>query len=326
MVYMRKQISQIRAERTGTRKLDCLILAPPRRSSWKQLSIEVSSTRRAMLLVSCLVSSGIRGVQLSDGRTFTADKVLLCAGAWTSSLMSSVEDHLQMDDQSRFERQAVAAGYSVAHYALGEQDVVDLEAMPVSVYGHMGDIQPSPHGNLLKVTNYRSVTNTIVTESAHKMTVPPDRDHKVVPRSLKAENKAIIYDKLFPQLTSRAGVYWRLCWDAMTPSQDHVITKHPDPRLDNLYLAVGGSFHSCKFLPNIGKYVVNVLTGISNGPEHDRRWAWKLPDQTVCEIHAAVYPSRELCDLENEHDFEGEHNLEDEREAVAAPVASQTDQ
>lgn len=259
-------------------------------------------------------ASGVRGVQLSDGRTFTADKVLLCAGAWTSSLMGPVEDHLQMDDESRFEHQAVAAGYSIAHYALGEQDVVDLKAMPVSVYGHTGDVQPFPHGNLLKVTNYRSVTNTIVTGSGHRTTVPPDRDQKIVPDRLKAENRGIIRHKLFPQFTSRPGVYWRLCWDAMTPSQDHVITKHPDPRLENLYVAVGGSFHSCKFLPNIGKYIVKVLTGVSNGPEHDRHWAWKQPGQTVCKVHAGVYPTRELRDVEDEHG------------ALPVPVASRTDQ
>jgi sarcosine oxidase / L-pipecolate oxidase len=30
-----------------------------------------------------------------------------------------------------------------------------------------------------------------------------------------------------------------------------------------------------RFLPNIGKYMLNVLSGQSNGPEKDKAWGWK---------------------------------------------------
>lgn len=30
-----------------------------------------------------------------------------------------------------------------------------------------------------------------------------------------------------------------------------------------------------RFMPNIGKYMLNVLNGNSNGPEKDKAWSWK---------------------------------------------------
>ena len=60
---------------------------------------------------------------------------------------------------------------------------------------------------------------------------------------------------------------------------------------------MGGSFHSWKFLPIIGKYVVNVLNGVSNGEEKDRRWAWKDGRLQGRGAHEKVVPKRELQDL-----------------------------
>lgn len=78
------------------------------------------------------------------------------------------------------------------------------------------------------------------------------------------------------------------------------MTRHPDPRLGNLYLAIGGSFHSWKFLPIIGKYVVNVLNGVSNGEEKDQNWMWKSEgwDEGRRGAYKKVIPRRELKDLE----------------------------
>lgn len=39
-----------------------------------------------------------------------------------------------------------------------------------------------------------------------------------------------------------------------------------------------------RFLPNIGKYMLNVLSGQSNGPEKDKAWSWK----SSADLEAAV--------------------------------------
>lgn len=70
--------------------------------------------------------------------------------------------------------------------------------------------------------------------------------------------------------------------------------------MSNLYLAVGGSFHSYKFLPIIGKYVVNVLNATGNGDEKDQAWRWKTGKETGRGAHEKVIPQRELADLEDD--------------------------
>jgi sarcosine oxidase/L-pipecolate oxidase len=61
----------------------------------------------------------------------------------------------------------------------------------------------------------------------------------------------------------------------VTPNQDWIVDQHPASR--NLYVAGGGSFHSWKFLPKVGKYVVQKLTGTLD-EEKTKRWAWDRED------------------------------------------------
>ncbi|KAL9055723.1 MAG: hypothetical protein Q9162_003359 [Coniocarpon cinnabarinum] len=242
----------------------------------------------------------VAGVQLRNGERLTADKILLATGAWTSSLLPTVEDELGIEESGRMEQQVTAAGVCVAHYLMHPTELHLLKDMPVVIYGENGDAQPPPpRNNLSKLTNANSFTNTVTTSGGHKISVPPERDQRLVPEKLKAETIEIMSKRLFPQLTSRPVNYWRLCWDAVSPSQDHLICRHPDNRLANLYFAVGGSFHSYKFLPIIGKYVTNVLNGTSNGAEKDEHWAWKRTAFKGRGAHEKAYPHRELRDLED---------------------------
>lgn len=80
--------------------------------------------------------------------------------------------------------------------------------------------------------------------------------------------------------------------DGITPNQDFIISDYP--RCKNLYVATGGSFHGWKFLPIIGKYVVEMLDGTL---EQDlvEKWAWDR-EQTGS-AHETVIPKRELKDL-----------------------------
>ena len=242
----------------------------------------------------------LTGVQLQNGEHFSADKIVLATSAWTSSLLTGLEDRLNIPQSDRVEEQVTAAGVCVAHYLMLPMELHFLEKMPVTIYGDHGDAQPPPRNNLLKLTNGASFTNTVVTETGHKISVPPNRDQRIVSEKLKRETIQVMSNKLFPHLTGRPVHYWRLCWDAVAPSQDHLICRHPDTRLSNLFLAVGGSFHSYKFLPNIGKYVVNVLEGVTNGKEKDDHWAWKTAPSAGRGAHEKAYPQRELRDLEDE--------------------------
>ena len=147
-----------------------------------------------------------------------------------------------------------------------------------------------------------SFTNSIILPSGQKISVPPhpEESQYKVPEKLK-EQALNALKQVMPSLLKMDTrlSYWRLCWDAITPAQHQIIAKHPDPRLSNLYLAVGGSFHSWKFLPTIGKYVSNVINGISNGEEKDGQWGWKQhgwQQGGVKGAHEKVIPTAELRD------------------------------
>jgi sarcosine oxidase/L-pipecolate oxidase len=80
--------------------------------------------------------------------------------------------------------------------------------------------------------------------------------------------------------------------DGITPNQDFIISSHP--RCQNLYVATGGSFHGWKFLPIIGKYVVQMLDDQLDA-DLEKRWAWDR-EQTGS-AHERIIPRRELKDL-----------------------------
>ena len=80
--------------------------------------------------------------------------------------------------------------------------------------------------------------------------------------------------------------------DAITPDQDFIISAHP--HCGSLYIASGGSFHSWKFLPIIGEYVVQMLDG-SLDEEKASRWAWDRNSGDG--VMTAYLPKRDLKDL-----------------------------
>jgi glycine/D-amino acid oxidase-like deaminating enzyme len=72
------------------------------------------------------------------------------------------------------------------------------------------------------------------------------------------------------------------------PAQDFVISSVPE--LEGLFVAAGGSFHGWKFLPNIGRYVVQMIEGTLSSA-----WSelWRIggtPSENP--IHLEVMPVR----------------------------------
>lgn len=85
-----------------------------------------------------LGTQSVQGVKVQTGEVYTANKVLLSTGAWTSSLMSPAEDELGIPDENRVESQITAAGVCVAHIQLTEEEKEMYNQLPVFVYGGQG--------------------------------------------------------------------------------------------------------------------------------------------------------------------------------------------
>lgn len=227
--------------------------------------------------------AGLAGVRLQDGTTFKADRVVVAAGAWTSSLLSPLEDRLKIAYKNRIERQVTAVGRLSAYYNLDEEEVkhmMDTQLPVVVIGGEVDIIPPYFHIPSLKVNDLKTeFTNTVTTTSGQRITAPSRRNQMQVPAKLTQRSEQVIKTSMPEWTKTRSPDRWRICYDAVTPTEDWVLSRHPDDRLKNMYIAVGGSFHSYKFMPNAGKYLLNVLNGQSNGEEKDRAWKWKSEEE-----------------------------------------------
>lgn len=195
----------------------------------------------------------VEGVRTAVGQRLMADKVVLAAGAWTSYLVSPVEDALGLEDEdNRVERQAQATAIVSAYYRLGEEEVARMVGceMPCVIYGRTGEVIPPCKDNgLLKYNNSATkMVNTTTTKTGRRVSVPPmDKNQSTVPQSLKRETGAILTSKLMPQFARGEPEYWRLCWDSCTPTEDLLLCQHPG--IKSLYIITGGSFCGYKYVP-----------------------------------------------------------------------------
>ncbi|PNS18822.1 DNA-directed RNA polymerase, mitochondrial [Sphaceloma murrayae] len=247
-------------------------------------------------------TGGIKSVCTTEGQHYTADKIVLAVGAWTSSVLSPLEEALGLPEQDRVESQVRATGGVTAYYKVSRDEVdrIAETELPCVVYGEQGEVIPPSRDNyLIKYSNTTGTfTNTVKTPSGNKITVPAiGRSQYNVPDAIKRETEEAMCSRVMPQYTrGRSADYWRICWDAFTPTEDWLLCKHPHEKLANLYLAVGGSFHSYKFLPVAGRFMLKVLDGESNGEEMDRAWSWKRGVDWDNATSPRL-PKRELRDL-----------------------------
>ena len=84
----------------------------------------------------------IKGVKLDDGSILTADRIVLATGAWSSQLMTTVEDTLQMEETERLEAQVMAGGVCCAFFDITDEEKKRLDQMPVVIYGDTGMCNP----------------------------------------------------------------------------------------------------------------------------------------------------------------------------------------
>lgn len=199
-------------------------------------------------------NSRVVGVETTDGQELRADKVVIAAGAWTSSLLSPLEDTLQVSSRDRIENQLRTIGVLQIYYPVSDEEIRRFEEhkVPVIIYGQEGEVVP-PHSKnkLLKYTHNHSFTNTVTTPSGAKVTCPAGSTYESqlndIPDALKHEAETGILSRLLPTFTKgKKADHWRICYDARTPTEDFLICKYPHGNLSGLYIATGGSSHAYK--------------------------------------------------------------------------------
>ncbi|KAK7413678.1 hypothetical protein QQX98_007460 [Neonectria punicea] len=239
------------------------------------------------------------GVRTVQGDEIRGNKILLCTGAWTAQLIA---DSAPQNEKMQVNGRMVAAAATACIVRCAPEHLAKYRDAPVHFLGmphtHGESIPPTVDG-ILKFNYEVSFTNTQHHEaSGQTLSIPPVRTSQStwsqdVPEQLKQSVRTVVqhvYGENAPGLTVET---YRMCWDAVTPNQDWIVSPHPACK--GLYIAGGGSFHSFKFLPILGQYVSRMLKGELT-PEEAEKWAWDRPDVgAACEMYI---PKNDLKDFE----------------------------
>ncbi|KAK2806203.1 hypothetical protein FQN50_005926 [Emmonsiellopsis sp. PD_5] len=223
------------------------------------------------------------GVVTKDGTRHSADAVILAAGAWVPSLID-------------VGGQLVSKGHCVAHIQLTPSETEHYSALPILDNLELGYFFPPQKDGTFKMAHSIFITNTstdpdtgLTTSIPHTFTQSPKDD---LPLEIEATMRRNL-KRVLPELADRPFSFTRICWDADTPDRHFLATPHPEHK--NLYFAAGGSAHGFKFLPVLGRYIVDMLEGKLD-PATAHSWRWR-PGQEEAKNLAHLDPVLELEDL-----------------------------
>ncbi|RYP91109.1 hypothetical protein DL770_002765 [Monosporascus sp. CRB-9-2] len=243
---------------------------------------------------------GVVGIKTEDGRLLRGHRTVLCTGSYTPKLLDESARRSGIE-ALRAGGRIIAAGVTTGLTVLGDEAMDRFGGMPVGIQenpperGASNGSLPPNKDRQLKWWGQHIFKNTQKMPSGTELSAPPpERDYAQweVPESLK-EDVSFANKVTF----GKQGESWkieqhRICWEALTPSADFIVSPHS--AAEGLYVATCGSFHGWKFLPVIGKYVVQMLEG-SLALELREKWAWdrELSDPSKNK----VWPRHELRDL-----------------------------
>ncbi|OKL58134.1 hypothetical protein UA08_06584 [Talaromyces atroroseus] len=199
------------------------------------------------------------GVKCADGSTYFGRKIVLAAGAAAGSLLD-------------LQGQIVAKGHTVGHIQLSPEEVGKYKDMPIIDHLEGGILFPPQEDGIMKIGAIHFVTNFAKPNSG--VSLPryrSDNPRDGVPAKIEARLRKWMRECV-PELADREWVETRICWDGDMPDYNFLITPHPAHK--NLDIAIGGSAHGFKFLPVLGKYIVDMMEGTLD-PEIAQKWKWR---------------------------------------------------
>ncbi|KAL5343175.1 FAD dependent oxidoreductase [Aspergillus crustosus] len=199
------------------------------------------------------------GVKCADGTTYYGSQIILAAGAAAGSL-------LDLEDQ------IVAKGHTVGHIQLSPEEVEKYRSMPILDHLEGGILFPPQEDGIMKIGAIHFVTN--YAKSLKGISLPryrSDNPKDGIPAKIEARLRKWM-ETCVPELAHREWVETRICWDGDMADYHFLITPHP--KHTNLKIAIGGSAHGFKFLPVLGKYIVEMMEGTLD-PEIAKKWKWR---------------------------------------------------
>lgn len=223
-------------------------------------------------------SPEVLGVVLEDGRDLRAQTTILATGAWSGWLVNL---------DGVMEAQAVG----IAYIQLTPDEYEQYKDIACHTNLVTGVNIFTPIGGLLKVLRRAGgVRNTVELpnpdpDSNGDRTAGEKRYRVSYPRTTMDEGGAMqrlapemeegIRDELreiAPRFAERPFARTKYCWLEQTSDGEFLICPHP--RYKGLQMATGGSLHGWKFLPLLGEFVVDSMTGRLD-EDLVTKWSWE---------------------------------------------------
>jgi sarcosine oxidase/L-pipecolate oxidase len=203
------------------------------------------------------------GVELEDGSVVEADRVIVCLGAGSIRFLEASGADLAVEDRVR----SGAVLSACIEGGLDTSKFPQVGCLFQENYEGGGFLPKGPRSPAkiyYDLPVQRWIKHPV---SGNRVAVPPPGpllDMWTAPQAMRdrLRNVAKLFfgDEVGSQLVLTD---FRCCWDMYTPSEDFIISPLglKDSPVGGLYMATGGSFHGFKFLPVIGKYVIDMLEG-----------------------------------------------------------------
>jgi glycine/D-amino acid oxidase-like deaminating enzyme len=216
---------------------------------------EAEGVRRRAAGFADLLERGSRvgGVRTQGGEEIAADRVVVCTGAWTPTLLPWLGDTLR------------AVAQPVLHFRPRDAEAFRGAAFPtwtadIANSGWYG-FPALPNGDV-KIGHHGPGT-----------AVQPDARGEV-PREHVERTRAFLREAI-PGLADAPVLRERVCLYCDAPDGDFLIDG--DPEREGLSVASGGSGHAFKFAPVLGALVADAVEGRSG--RWSSRFRWREPKQ-----------------------------------------------
>ncbi|KAL1762840.1 FAD dependent oxidoreductase-domain-containing protein [Schizophyllum commune] len=236
------------------------------------------------------------GVKTADGQTHRADLVILACGGWTPSLLPEVCDRLETTAGSvvqiqlppKDERLDLWDKFSPERSVVWTKGFNDAKAAPrANIYGF-----PRTDDGIIKI-GYRGIKFTNFVDHPFapglRISYPKTKYTEVKETRVPVVSIEVVKDtikEILPDLAEHGKIVdTRLCWYCDSLDNNFLVDYVPKYG-DSLAIVSGGSGHMFKFLPVLGKHVLDVLS--HKDTEYTRMWKWPMPEKEAIPTGAVV--------------------------------------
>ncbi|KIW27765.1 uncharacterized protein PV07_07473 [Cladophialophora immunda] len=218
------------------------------------------------------------GVRMKDGQKHPASKVIMACGGWTPSLIRELDGicettagsvvMLKIPPKSPLFERFAPERFPSWSYKMRDGAIGGLYGFPRDDRGYMKigyrgtkytnpKIQPDGNERSVPITRY-TAEEQITQIPKQALTVLKDFIGEFLPE--------LVDEEIDIQLT-------RLCWYTDSFDNHYVIDNLPGQ--DSVLVATGGSGHAFKYLPNIGKWIVDIMEGVDVDRKLIQSWKWR---------------------------------------------------